>query len=72
MLSLKSIIATGIALTISTVALANEPNMHTEKDKTCCAKMDKDMNMKDPAMIKMMDKMKAMDDKCCEKNDSEQ
>ena len=75
----KSIVATAIALVISTSALAHDPKMHAEKDQMNCEKMEKHMqmmgkmdhskmDMNDPAMKAMMtnmSKMKAMYQKHC-------
>ncbi|MBZ1391441.1 hypothetical protein JHV60_00590 [Psychrobacter pacificensis] len=75
----KSIVATAIALVVSTSALAHDPKMHAEKDQMNCEKMEKHMqmmgkmdhskmDMNDPAMKAMMtnmDKMKAMYQKHC-------
>jgi hypothetical protein len=75
----KSIVATAIALVVSTSALAHDPKMHAEKDQMNCEKMEKHMqmmekmdhskmDMNDPAMKAMMTnmgKMKAMYQKHC-------
>ncbi|MBH0007138.1 MULTISPECIES: hypothetical protein [unclassified Psychrobacter] len=75
----KSIVATAIALVVSTSALAHDPKMHAEKDQMNCEKMEKHMqmmgkmdhskmDMNDPAMKAMMtnmSKMKAMYQKHC-------
>ena len=80
----KSIVATAIALVVSTSALAHDPKMHAEKDQMNCEKMEKHMqmmgkmdhskmDMKDPAMKAMManmGKMKQMYQKHCVTNDS--
>ncbi|WP_010200944.1 hypothetical protein [Psychrobacter sp. PAMC 21119] len=75
----KSIVATAIALVVSTSALAHDPKMHAQKDQMNCEKMEKHMDMmgkmdhskmdmNDPAMKAMMtnmSKMKAMYQKHC-------
>ncbi|PYE36558.1 hypothetical protein [Psychrobacter fozii] len=75
----KSIVATVIALVVSTSAMAHDPKMHAEKDQMNCEKMEKHMqmmgkmdhskmDMNDPAMKAMMtnmSKMKAMYQKHC-------
>ena len=80
----KSIVATAIALVVSTSAMAHDPKMHAEKDQMNCEKMQKNMqmmqkmdhskmDMKDPAMKAMManmGKMKQMYQKNCVTNDS--
>ena len=81
----KSIVATAIALVVSTSALAHDPKMHAEKDQMNCEimqrhmqmmqKMDHSkMDMNDPAMKAMMtnmSKMKAMYQKHCVSSDSD-
>ncbi len=78
-LSPKAIVATAIALVISTSALAHDPKMHTQKDQMNCEKMEKHMqmmqnmdhskmDMNDPtmkAMMANMSKMKQMYQKHC-------
>ena len=80
----KSIVATAIALVVSTSALAHDPKMHAQKDQMNCEKMEKHMDMmgkmdhskmdmSDPAMKAMManmGKMKQMYQKNCVTNDS--
>ncbi|WP_440465158.1 hypothetical protein [Psychrobacter sp. ASPA161_6] len=80
----KSIVATAIALVVSTSALAHDPKMHAQKDQMNCEKMEKHMDMmgkmdhskmdmNDPAMKAMMtnmSKMKAIYQKHCVTNDS--
>lgn len=82
----KSIVATAVALVVSTSALAHDPKMHAEKDQMNCEKMQKHMqmmqkmdhskmDMNDPAMKSMManmGKMKQMYQKHCvtDKSDS--
>ena len=75
----KSIVATAIALVVSTSALAHDPKMHAEKDQMNCEKMEKHvqmmqkmdhskMDMNDPgmkAMMANMGKMKQMYQKHC-------
>ncbi len=75
----KSIIATVIALVVSTSAIAHSPEMHAQKDQMNCEKMEKNMqmmqkmdhskmDMNDPAMKSMManmGKMKQMYQKHC-------
>lgn len=81
----KSIVATAVALVVSTSALAHDPKMHAEKDQMNCEKMQKHMqmmqkmdhskmDMNDPAMKAMMtnmSKMKAMYQKHCVSSDSD-
>ena len=77
----KAIVATAVALVVSTSALAHDPKMHAQKDQMNCEKMQKHMqimdhskmDMKDPAMKAMManmGKMKQMYQKHCVTNDS--
>ena len=80
----KSIVATAIALVVSTSALAHDPKLHAQKDQMNCEKLEKNMqmmqkmdhskmDMKDPAMKAMManmGKMKQMYQKNCVTNDS--
>ncbi|MFT0771876.1 hypothetical protein [Psychrobacter aquimaris] len=80
----KSIVATAIALVVSTSAMAHDPKLHAKKDQMNCEKMQKNMqmmqkmdhskmDMKDPAMKAMManmGKMKQMYQKNCVTNDS--
>ena len=80
----KAIVATAVALVVSTSALAHDPKMHAEKDQMNCEKMEKHMqmmqkmdhskmDMSDPAMKAMManmGKMKQMYQKHCVTNDS--
>ncbi|WP_438950590.1 hypothetical protein [Psychrobacter submarinus] len=75
----KTILATAVALVVSTSALAHDPKMHAEKDQMNCEKMEKHMqmmqkmdhskmDMNDPAMKAMManmGKMKQMHQKHC-------
>ncbi|WP_352308922.1 hypothetical protein, partial [Psychrobacter sp. W2-37-MNA-CIBAN-0211] len=67
----KSIVATAIALVVSTSALAHDPKMHAQKDQMNCEKMEKHMDMmgkmdhskmdmNDPAMKAMMTNMSKM------------
>lgn len=81
----KSIVATAIALVVSTSAMAHDPKMHAEKDQMNCEKMEKhmqmmqkmdhsQMDMNDPAMKAMMTnmgKMKQMYQKHCVSSDSD-
>lgn len=80
----KSIVATAIALIVSTSAMAHDPKMHAEKDQMNCEKMEKHvqmmgkmdhskMDMNDPAMKAMManmGKMKQMYQKHCVSSDT--
>lgn len=80
----KSIVATAVALVVSTSAMAHSPEMHAQKDQMNCEKMDKHMNMmgkmdhskmdmNDPAMKSMManmGKMKQMYQKHCVTSDN--
>lgn len=67
----KAIVATAIALAVSTSALAHDPKMHGEKDQMNCEKMQKHMqmmekmdhsqtNMNDASMKAMMSNMGKM------------
>ena len=81
----KSIVATAIALVVSTSALAHDPKIHAEKDQMNCEKIEKHMqtmqkmdhskmDMNDPAMKAMManiGKMKQMYQKHCVTSNSD-
>ncbi len=82
----KAIVATAVALVVSTSAMAHDPKLHAKKDQMNCEKLEKNMqmmqkmdhskmDMKDPAMKAMManmGKMKQMYQKHCvtDKSDS--
>ncbi len=80
----KSIVATAVALVVSTSAMAHSPEMHAQKDQMNCVKMEKHMgmmqkmdhskmDMNDPAMKAMMSnmgKMQQMHQKHCVSSDS--